>query len=100
MKKIKSNQIEELLKEISELKVRATKIGYKNIIPKLPQSGSEQSMLGFLYRLDNWKKQLLQLENPGGLPSGKKPIKSNDLRQFVINNSLNVNLNDDISEDE
>lgn len=38
MKKIKSNQIEEILKEISELKVRATKIGYKNIIPKLPQS--------------------------------------------------------------
>jgi len=100
MKNSKSNQTEELLKEMSELKVRATKMGYKNVMPKLPQSGSEQSMLGFFYRLDNWKKQLLQLENPGGLPSDKKPIKTNDLGQFVINNSLNLNLDDDFSEDE
>lgn len=66
---------EEFLQEINNLKSRAIKIGYKNGFPKLPSKkhNFEQSMMGFNYRFSNWKKQLLQLENPGGLPSGKLP---------------------------
>lgn len=93
MKDHKLNYVEELLKEISDLKARAIRAGYKNPMPKLPESKKfnyEQSLLGFTYRLHNWKNQLLQLENPGGLPSHKaKNTQENndDLRNFVINSS-------------
>lgn len=101
MKDSKLRFPEELINEINDLKVRAVKIGYKNIIPKLPESRSnfEQSMLGFMYRLDNWKKQLLQLENPGGMLSGKKRPEPLDLlRQIVINYDEEEIINDDFSE--
>lgn len=102
MKDSKLRFPEELLNEISDLKVRAVNIGYKNVIPKLPESrrNFEQSMLGFMYRLDNWKKQLLQLENPGGMLSGKKRFEQLDpLRQIVINYDEKQIINDDLSED-
>ncbi len=68
---------EEFLQELNDLKSRALKVNYKNQFPKLPSKkyNFEQSMVGFNYRLSNWKKQLLQLENPGGLPSSK-PLKT------------------------
>ena len=64
---------ESFLQELDELKSRAAKVDYKNKFPKLPlkKHNFEQSMIGFNYRLNNWKKQLLQLEFPGGLPSTK-----------------------------
>ncbi len=67
---------ESFLKELDELKIRAAKIGYKNKFPRLPMKkyNFDQSMVGFNYRLNNWKKQLLQLELPGGLPSLKPKI--------------------------
>ncbi len=67
---------ESFLKELDELKIRAAKIGYKNKFPRLPMKkyNFEQSMVGFNYRLTNWKKQLFQLELPGGLPSLKPKI--------------------------
>lgn len=103
MKDSKLRFDEELINEINDLKVRAIKVGYKNIMPKLPESKSnfEQSMSGFRYRLDNWKKQLLQLENPGGMLSGKKREAHNDsLRQIVINYDENQSIADDFSEED
>lgn len=88
---------EELKSEITNLKSRALKIGYKNVFPKFPkeqhsQKNFENLMIGFHKRLDNWKNGLLQLENPGGLPSLKKEQQTEILSvesfisgQFVIN---------------
>lgn len=102
MKDSKLRFTEELLKEIADLKVRASNIDYKNPIPKLPENtlNFEQSMAGFNYRLYNWKKQLLQLENPGGLPSGKHKVekKEENLGHFVIRSNVFDNFNDDNSE--
>ncbi len=94
---------DEFLRELEDLKIRAIKIGYKNKFPKLPKQkyNLEQSMIGFRYRLNNWKKQLLQMENPGGLPSVKKvkPVISTDSLlengNFVIKKS-NLLEEDDI----
>lgn len=100
MKDHKLNYMEELLKEVSDLKTRAIRTGYKNPMPKLPESKKfnyEQSLLGFTYRLHNWKSQLLQLENPGGMPNHKtKNTQENndDLRNFVIN-SLDFKIDSD-----
>lgn len=70
---------EELLSELAILKQRAIKVGYKNIIPRLPKSfyigHSEHLMQGFQKRLTNWKNYLIQLENPGGIPYGEKTAK-------------------------
>ena len=94
----------DLLNEINDLKRRAILVGYKNKIPKLPDETSnfDQSMIGFNYRLHNWKNQLLQLENPGGLPHYKNIItesKDLDLRHYVINKSDLAELHDDVSDD-
>ena len=70
MKDHKLNYVEELLKEVSDLKARAIRVGYKNPMPKLPEAKKfnyEQSLLRYTYRLHNWKNQLLQLENLGGV---------------------------------
>lgn len=74
---MKSNITDELKSEMSELKIRARAIGYKNAFPRLPkeqhtQKAYENLMMGFHKRLDNWKGGLLQLENPGGMLNGKK----------------------------
>lgn len=103
MKEFKSRFSEELINEINDLKARALKIGYKNTMPKLPESKSnfEQSMSGFRYRLDNWKKQLLQLENPGGMLLGKKrSLPKDDFSQFVINFNEKDQFSDDYSEED
>lgn len=97
MKDLKLRYSAELLNEINDLKNRALKVGYKNVIPKMPETifNSDQSMAGFRYRLDNWKKQLVQLENPGGLPSAQP---SNIItRQIVINDIKNLILDDDFT---
>ncbi len=104
MKNSKVTISEELIREISNLRSRAIKVGYKNIMPKLPTSNKnlEQSMIGFNYRLDNWKKQLIQMENPGGIPTinNEKPDYIDSLRQIVINMEKKKNQDDDFSEDE
>ncbi len=101
MKDYKIRFDEELLKELSDLKMRAIKVGYKNIIPKLPESKAnfEQSMNGFHYRLHNWKKQLIQLENPGGLPSHspKNNINLEETGNFVIDSKF---FAEDLSEED
>ena len=95
---------EEFLRELNDLKSRALKVNYKNKFPKLPSKkyNFEQSMIGFNYRLNNWKKQLLQFENPGGLPSFKSlktTVKIESLEDngnFVIkkmNNNDNISAN-------
>lgn len=88
---------EQMKNEITELKVRARSIGYKNNFPKLPkeqytQSAFDSVMMGFEKRLQNWKNGLVQLENPGGTLNGKKRGEAEktsgakiDLRNYVIN---------------
>lgn len=74
---MKSNISDELKTDMSELKMRARNIGYKNVFPRLPkeqhtQKAFDNLMMGFHKRLDNWKNGLMQLENPGGMLNGKK----------------------------
>lgn len=88
---------EEKKTELLELKNRAREINYKNAFPKLPKDQHSQNtfnnlMVGFEKRLDNWKKGLIQIENPGGTLNGKKRGESEkksettiDLRQYVLN---------------
>lgn len=103
MKEFKSRFSQELINEINDLKARALKIGYKNTMPKLPEpkGNFEQSMSGFRYRLDNWKKQLLQLENPGGMLLGKKRSSpKDDFSQIVINFNEKDQFSDNYSEED
>ena len=90
---------EDLILELNNLKSRALKIGYKNIMPKFPDkfANYEETLAGFMYRLDNWKKQLIQLENPGGLPSNK-PSLVNDIRHIVINTDEIFRISDNSSD--
>lgn len=66
-------QILKLGHELSELKLRARNVGYKNNIPKLPslknrEIGHQNSVMsGFYKRLSNWTNGLNVMENPGGL---------------------------------
>lgn len=96
MKDSKLRFEEELLNEISDLKKRSSSVGYKNIIPQLPQSKSDQSMAGFMYRLYNWKRQLEIMENPGGFPSRKKSIiiNENSSELFSPNQLINGTFSD------
>ena len=62
--------------ELSELKIRARDIGYKNEIPRLPlklknkdEKSQKAVMSGFYKRLLNWKNGLVIMENPGGVPT-------------------------------
>lgn len=87
---------EQKKKELTELKSRALSVNYKNGFPKLPKEQNSQAifdnlMIGFEKRLDNWKKGLIQIENPGGTLNGKKrgqieddSVKKIDLRQYVM----------------
>lgn len=87
---------EQQKKELTDLKSRALSVNYKNGFPRLPKEQNSQStfdnlMIGFEKRLDNWRKGLIQLENPGGTLNGKKrgetsdsSVKTIDLRQFVM----------------
>lgn len=66
---IENKTLNEIQNELVSLQERAKKIGYKNIIPKIPQGkklGSEPPehlLAGFNLRLSNWINGLIQLEN-------------------------------------
>lgn len=64
--------LKELESELFELKSRANRVGYKNIIPRLPYHKADHLMIGFYKRLHNWKNGLLQFENPGGIKRENK----------------------------
>lgn len=92
---MKNSISEELKSEITDLKNRASRIGYKNVFPKFPkdqhtQKSFENLMVGFYKRLENWKGGLLQLENPGGLPSLKKKQQTENLTDENINSGYFV----------
>ena len=47
---------------IFELKQRARKVDYKNVLPRMPKKPTESTMRGFHGRLGNWTKGLEYLE--------------------------------------
>lgn len=71
---IDAKTINEINSELTELKLRAKKVGYKNAIPRIPKfkkthpHNHNSTLMGFNKRINNWKKGLLILENPGGFP--------------------------------
>jgi hypothetical protein len=76
---MEQEQIVKLESELSDLKVRARNIGYKNEIPRLPKklrskdaSFQQSVMSGFYKRLSNWKNGLVTMENPGGMGAVEK----------------------------
>jgi len=76
---MEQEQISKIESELSDLKVRARNIGYKNEIPSLPKklrtkdAKFQQSVMsGFYKRLSNWKSGLTTMENPGGVNSVEK----------------------------
>jgi len=76
---MEQEQIIKLETELSELKIRAKNIGYKNEIPRLPKklrskdaSFQQSVMSGFYKRLSNWKNGLMIMENPGGMGAVEK----------------------------
>ena len=75
--------IEEKKNELQDLISRARNVGYKNKIPNLPNPNKytkniDHLIIGFEYRLENWKNGLLNLENPSG--------------RFSKRNSENINI--------
>ena len=75
-------KLNDLNSEISDFKHRALKAGYKQEIPHLheefkskPEWQQEGLLQGFNKRFSNWKRGLIIMENPGGLPSLKKPAE-------------------------
>ena len=89
----KLTPLQELQSELSDLRVRATKVGYKNKLPQMPKAtrfGSnnlppDHLMQGFRKRLSNWTSGLLQLEYPGGIPVEKpiEKVEASSLEQLV-----------------
>lgn len=47
---------------LSDLKIRARRVNYKNEIPHLPKKPTSSTMSGFRGRLGNWLKVLENLE--------------------------------------
>lgn len=54
--------LSEINNQLYDLQIRAKKIDYKNKIPKLPNTSSPASMMGFKKRLANWTAILKHLE--------------------------------------
>ena len=77
---------------LSELKARAIRVGYKNIIPTIPIFKKEKpevhssQMVGFNKRLYNWERGLIQFENPGGLPQPEPEVSTELLNGVKILN--------------
>lgn len=55
--------IKQLTTELASLRARARRVGYKDIQPKLPESLTHSTMMGFNKRLHNWKSKLEHMEH-------------------------------------
>lgn len=93
-------KLSNLNSEISEFKHRALKAGYKQEIPHLheefkskPEWQQEGLLQGFNKRFSNWKRGLIIQENPGGLPSGKKPVEAQEIKEAVVISTLVEHFN-------
>ncbi len=49
-------------KQLSELRSRAVKVEYKNIIPSYPKKPTQATLVGFNKRLSNWTRLLEDVE--------------------------------------
>lgn len=54
--------LQEIENQLADLKSRAKRIDYKNVIPRLPKKITHSTLSGFKKRLSNWTKQLEHLE--------------------------------------
>jgi len=75
-------------KEWQYLQVRGMRIGLKQKIPAfMIEYEKPHTYPGFMKRMSNWHRALLQLENPNGI---KKQIEEEDLE--VIEGESNIRL--------
>ena len=81
-----NQKLQQIQKELAELKNRAYKANYKNVIPSLPKmkhkSNIDSTFQGFYKRLNNWKNGLVQLENYESRP------KKDNLSFDVLNGNI------------
>lgn len=54
--------LQQSAEQLYELTLRAKKINYKNIPPRLPKNPTEATMVGFRKRFSNWRDRLKYLE--------------------------------------